>query len=417
MDEILKKISAQEEISYIELKDNFIKGEIVILQNNKWNRKNVCAVGKNLSVKVNANIGTSPLSCDLDTELKKLNVAEKYGADTVMDLSTGGDISKIRKIILESSSIPLGTVPIYQSAVKAKIKYNNFNKMTAEEMLENLEQQLADGVDFVTIHCGINKKAMETLNKTKRLMGIVSRGGALLAQWMQVNKCENPFYEHFDKVMEICKKYNATISLGDALRPGCGADATDAAQIQELITLGELVLECRKYGVQAMVEGPGHIPLNQIQANIQLQKKLCHNAPFYVLGPLVTDVAPGYDHISGAIGGALAAMYGADFLCYLTPAEHLGLPTVEDVKEGVIASKIAAHCVDIARGKQKAINWDSEMSVARKNLDWTTQISLALDSQKAKEYHQKQQQIKNNSVCTMCGEFCAYNISGKIGVK
>ena len=304
-------------------------------------------IGKGLITKVNANIGTSGDIESIELELEKLRVAVKYGADAVMDLSTGEYIDETRKAIVQNSPVMVGTVPIYQAAKEAADKYGFIGKMTVDDLFNVIEKHCQDGVDFITVHCGVTLSSLERLKNEGRVMNIVSRGGALMAEWMVYNERENPLYEYYDRLLEIAKKYDVTLSLGDGMRPGCIVDATDRCQIEELITLGELVDRARKADVQAMVEGPGHVPLDQVEANILLQKRLCHNAPFYVLGPIVTDIAPGYDHISGAIGGAIAARAGADFLCYLTPAEHLALPDVEDVKQGVIAARIAGHAADI----------------------------------------------------------------------
>ncbi|MBU1912384.1 MAG: phosphomethylpyrimidine synthase ThiC, partial [Candidatus Omnitrophica bacterium] len=318
----MRYVSKNERISLDLLKTRIKEGKIVLIKNSKRNI-NACAVGEGLRVKINANIGTSKNSLDINKELRKMDVAIKSGADTVMDLSTGGDLKKIRKLVLKNSKVPVGTVPIYEAAVMAAKKRGHISRIKPQDILEILEAQASEGVDFFTIHSGITQGVIERLKKQKRLINIVSRGGSFLAEWMIVNKKENPFYEYFDDILEIAKKYDATLSLGDGLRPGTLVDATDRPQIQELIMLGELSDRARKNNVQVIIEGPGHVPIDQIEANIVLQKRLCNNAPFYVLGPIVTDIAPGYDHIVSAIGGALAASYGADFLCYVTPAEHL----------------------------------------------------------------------------------------------
>jgi phosphomethylpyrimidine synthase len=322
-----------------------------------------------------------------------------------MDLSTGGDITEIRKIIIDSSNIPIGTVPIYQAGIEAIEKHGAIINMTADDLFDCIEQQAREGVDFMTVHCGVTQSAINRLKNQKRLTDVVSRGGAFIIGWMLHNDKENPLYEHFDRLLEIASQYDVTLSLGDGLRPGSLADATDRAQIEELITLGELVDKAREYGVQVIVEGPGHLPLDQIVLNIQLQKRICREAPFYVLGPLVTDVAAGYDHITGAIGGAIAGAAGADFLCYVTPAEHLSLPDIQDVKNGVIASRIAAHAADIVRNNDKFSQWDRKMSAARKNLDWEQQVNLSLDPEKMEVIHNRYH--TKGPACSMCGDYCA----------
>jgi len=365
------------------------------------------AIGKGLKTKVNANIGTSGDIEKIELELEKLKVAVKYGADAVMDLSTGKHIDETRKAIIENSPVMVGTVPIYQAAKEAAEKYGFIGKMTVDDIFNVIEKHCRDGVDFITVHCGVTLSALERLQKEGRLMNIVSRGGALMAEWMVYNEKENPLYEHYDRLLEIAKKYDVTLSLGDGMRPGCIADATDRCQIEELITLGELVDRAREADVQAMVEGPGHVPLDQIEANILLQKRLCHGAPFYVLGPLVTDIAPGYDHIVSAIGGAIAAKAGADFLCYVTPAEHLALPDVEDVKQGVIAARIAGHAADIVKGVPGALEWDVEMAKARESLDWEKQFELAIDPETARKYREERRPQEDEKTCTMCGNLCS----------
>ena len=364
-------------------------GKIVIPSNILRKKNRICGIGEGLRTKVNANIGTSQGSSRIAIELKKLEVAVDNGADAVMDLSTGGDLRKIRKAILKASRVPVGTVPIYEAAVAADRKKRAIPFITAGEMFAVLEEQAKEGVDFFTIHCGVTTKAVDCLKKEGRVIGVVSRGGAIMIEWMAHNGRENPFYEEFDRVLDIARKYDVTLSLGDGMRPGCLADASDKAQIQELMTLGELSLKARAAGVQVMIEGPGHVPINQIEANVLLEKEVCHGAPFYVLGPLVTDIAPGYDHITSAIGGALAAAYGADFICYVTPSEHLGLPSVDDVKTGVISARIAAHAADIAKGIKGALDWDITMSSARKKRDWQKQFALAIDPKRAREYRNR----------------------------
>ncbi len=326
-----------------------------------------------------------------------------------MDLSTGGDLDEIRKAILKNSAVPVGTVPIYQTAIEAKEKYGKIVDMKADEIFEVIEKQAQDGVDFVTVHCGVTLKTLAALESAGRITSVVSRGGAFLLGWMIRNKKENPLYDQFDRLLDIAKKYDLTLSLGDGMRPGCLADASDSAQFQELIILGELVTVARKSEVQVMVEGPGHLPFDQIEANVKMEKSICNGAPFYVLGPLVTDIAPGYDHISCAIGATYAGVCGADFICYVTPREHLGLPTSQDVKDGVIAARIAAHAADIVKKIPGAGEWDLEMAKARRNLNWEKQINLAIDSEEAFKAY-KERKGTEPDVCTMCGEFCALKL-------
>ncbi|MDP1853874.1 MAG: phosphomethylpyrimidine synthase ThiC [Candidatus Omnitrophota bacterium] len=386
-------------------------GKAVIMRNKKRKFKRICAVGRGLRTKVNANIGTSTDRKELKDELEKLKTALKYGADTIMDLSVGGNLRKIRKILIAKTDVPFGTVPIYEAAKESEDKYGNFLKITPESMFEVLERQAEDGVDFFTVHCGITQDVLGLLKKNRRILGIVSRGGAILAQWMHFNKKENPFYENFGRVIEIAKKYDIALSLGDGMRPGAIADASDDLQLAELRNLGKLAKKAQEAGVSVIIEGPGHVPLDQIERNVALEKEICRGAPFYVLGPLVTDIAAGYDHISGAIGGALAASFGADFLCYLTPAEHLRHPSVEDVREGVIASRIAAHAADIVKFK-KAGELDKKMSLARKERAWEKQIKLSIDPQKAEKYR-KGSKPHLSDVCTMCGEYCSIRLMEK----
>ncbi|MEO0072624.1 MAG: phosphomethylpyrimidine synthase ThiC [candidate division WOR-3 bacterium] len=413
-EKILKKIAQKEGISLTELKKEFDLGHIVIPYNKKRPKKiEPLAIGKGLRTKINCNIGTSPAEADLQKELKKLEVAIKYGTDTVMDLSVGGDIREIRKAIIEASTVPVGTVPIYEAQVWAREHKKSFVELTPKEIFQVIEEHLKDGVDFITVHCGITKDILQRTRLDKRLTRVVSRGGSMMIEWMSYNKKENPLYEYYDELLALAKEYNVTLSLGDGLRPGSIHDASDEPQILELLTIGELVAKARSSGVQVMVEGPGHIPINQIEANVRLEKLVCDHAPFYVLGPLVTDIACGYDHITAAIGGALASYYGADFLCYVTPSEHLGLPTAEDVRLGVIAAKIAAHAGDIARGHKEAQHWDNEISKARAELDWQKMIKLAIDPERAREIFNLRP-AQQNGTCTMCGEFCAIKKSKQI---
>ncbi|MGD2124597.1 MAG: phosphomethylpyrimidine synthase ThiC [Desulfobacteraceae bacterium] len=402
----MKAVAEKERVDVLWLRDRVAEGKVVIPAN--VGRRGIvpCGIGEGLSVKVNANIGTSSDRAVLEEELAKLEAAIEAGTDTVMDLSTGGDIDFFRRRILEKCAVPLGTVPIYQAVVDAVNEHGGLIHLTVDQIFDVIETQVADGVDFITVHCGLTRAALEMLRNQGRVTDIVSRGGAFLTTWMLHYDRENPLYEHYDRLLAIAKKYDVTLSLGDGLRPGCLADATDRAQIHELMTLGHLTKLAWEQDVQVMIEGPGHVPLDQIKANVLLEKQLCHHAPFYVLGPLVTDIAAGYDHVACAIGGAVAAEAGADFLCYVTPAEHLCLPGVEDVREGVIVTKIAAHAADIARGNKLAIERDRKMSMARKNLDWNTQLALAIDPKKAKRLRQENPPSEGD-VCTMCGKYCA----------
>jgi phosphomethylpyrimidine synthase len=404
----MKAVARSEGIDAEELRRNIADGKVAVLANNRHKRFTPKGVGKGLSVKVNANLGTSPERIDVDEELEKLKNAREAGADTVMDLSIGGDLNAIRKLIIDHAGLPIGTVPIYQAAVETVKKRKTIAKLDPDEFFDIIERQAQDGVDFITVHCGVTQRSLERLKKQGRTTDIVSRGGAFLAEWMIMNKKENPLFEQYGRLVKIAKKYDMTLSLGDGLRPGSIADATDRAQVEELITLGELCQEAIDQGVQVMIEGPGHVPLNLIEANILLQKKLCNEAPFYVLGPIVTDIAPGYDHITSAIGGALAGYYGADFLCYVTPSEHLGLPSPQDVRDGVMVCKIAAHAADVARGNPRALKLDKTMSTFRKALDWKGQIECAIDPTKIIDFR-KERKLKDD-VCSMCGEYCAMKV-------
>lgn len=410
-------IAKDERVDVEKLRESIAAGKTVIPKNINRDMASPRGIGEGLRVKVNANIGTSADFPDAAPEIEKLAVAIDAGADAIMDLSTGGDILGIRKQILERSPVQIGTVPIYEAVVSSVENGGSVVGMSADELFDVIERQAKEGVDFITVHCGVTLETVGRLRKQGRLTDVVSRGGAFLTCWMIANETENPLYTRYDDLLEICRKHDVTLSLGDALRPGSIVDATDRAQIQELIILGELVQRAREAGVQAMVEGPGHVPLDQVAANIILQKRLCDGAPFYVLGPLVTDVAPGYDHITGAIGGAIAAMTGADFLCYVTPAEHLGLPTPQDVRDGVIASRIAGHAADIVRGVPGAIEWDIAMSTARKALDWNKQLELAMDPVKAKQVRDTRP-THAKETCSMCGAFCAMKVVAEyLGTK
>ncbi|MBI2328915.1 MAG: phosphomethylpyrimidine synthase ThiC [Chloroflexi bacterium] len=381
------------------------QGTIVIPANTEHTNLVPCGIGQGLKTKVNANIGTSSDYGTTETELEKLRVVIDCGADAVMDLSTGGDIAAIRRAIIAASSLPVGTVPIYQAGIEAIDRHGAIVRMTADDLFAAIEEQARDGVDFITVHCGVTQSAIARLKRQERVADVVSRGGAFLIGWMLYNERENPLYEQYDRLLELARKFDVTLSLGDGMRPGSLADATDRPQIEELLTSGELVERARQAGVQVMVEGPGHLPLNQIATNVQLEKTICKGAPFYVLGPLVTDVAAGYDHITGAIGGAIAAAAGSDFLCYVTPAEHLSLPDSEDVRQGIFAARIAAHAGDIAKGVKDAEQWDRQMSLARKKLDWEEQARLSLDPERSRQVHGKH--ASAGSACSMCGQFCA----------
>jgi phosphomethylpyrimidine synthase len=375
----------------------------VVIPHNPIHSPKPLGIGEGLRVKVNVNVGTSPDYVNLDEELEKVKIALRFGTDTIMDLSIGGDIDAIRSKILGLVDVPLGTVPIYQAGIEMARK-SAVVDMTEDQIFNGIEKHAKEGVDFMTVHCGVTKETLSRLKQQGRVTDIVSRGGSFLMAWIIHNDLENPLYKNYDYLLELAQKYDFTLSLGDALRPGSIADATDRPQVQELIVLGELVDRARAKGVQAMVEGPGHIPLNQIEANVRIEKTVCKGAPFYVLGPLVTDICPGYDHIAGAIGSALAAYYGADFLCYITPAEHLSLPSVDDVREGVIASKIAAHVADLARGR----GWEEDelIAKARKSMAWDKQFEASLDPEKAAEYRRKRLP-SHEETCSMCGDLCA----------
>jgi phosphomethylpyrimidine synthase len=408
----IKKVAKKETVKSSYLCSSIKSGKAVVPKNKIHTLERVCAIGKGFSTKVNANIGTSEGNADLCLELNKLKLAEDLGADAIMDLSTSFDLVSIRKKILEKTRIPLGTVPIYEIAVLGRKQYGRLERIPDTFFIETLRKQARDGVDFFTIHSGVTRKTVSILQKSKRIMGMVSRGGALTMEWMLKNSKENPFYSHFDEVLDIAKEFDVTLSLGDGMRPGAINDANDKPQIDELKLLGLLQQKAFKKGVQVMIEGPGHVPLNKIKENVELEKKICNGAPFYVLGPLVTDIAPGYDHITGAIGGALAAGYGADFLCYVTPAEHLRLPTLKDVEDGVVASKIAAHAGDIVKKIPGALSKDTSMSKARFLRDWEAQFKLSINPEKSREYRRGSKSLKED-VCSMCGDYCSLKISEK----
>ena len=405
----MKQVAADEQIDVEVIRQCVAKGTIAIPANINHKGLKARGVGEGLRIKVNANIGTSSTYPDIDPEILKLEEAVRCGADAVMDLSTGSNIDVSRKTIIEHSPIMVGTVPLYQATVRAIREHGAVVDMTEEDILETIEKQARDGADFMTLHCGVTRSAIERMRRQGRIMDIVSRGGSFIAGWMLHNERENPLYERYDEILDICEKYDVTLSLGDGMRPGCTADATDRGQLTELITLGELVDRAWRRGVQVMVEGPGHVPYDQIAANMTLEKRICRNAPFYVLGPLVTDVAPGYDHITAAIGGTLAAVSGADFLCYVTPAEHLALPTIEDVHTGVITSRIAAHAADLVRNVPGARDWDRKMAEARKVLDWDAQMELAIDPDLARAKRGARNKA-GEEACSMCGDYCAVKI-------
>ncbi|MGL5677903.1 MAG: phosphomethylpyrimidine synthase ThiC [Cellulosilyticaceae bacterium] len=386
------------------------QGTIVIPANKNHISLSSQGVGEGLKTKINVNLGISKDCCRLDQEMEKVHMAIAMGAEAIMDLSNYGHTEVFRKKLIEEAPAMIGTVPMYDAI---GFLQKDIAGITVDEFFEVVEKHAKDGVDFMTIHAGLNRETVETFKRNKRLTNIVSRGGSLLFAWMEANGRENPFYEYYDRLLEICEKYDVTLSLGDGCRPGCIEDATDAVQIKELITLGELTKRAWKRNVQVMIEGPGHMRINEIEANVLLEKKLCHKAPFYVLGPLVTDVAPGYDHITSAIGGAIAAASGVDFLCYVTPAEHLRLPDLEDMKEGIVAAKIAAHAGDLAKGIKGARDWDYKMSQARADLDWARMFDLALEPEKPRKYREASMP-EHEDTCTMCGKMCAVRSMNKV---
>lgn len=402
-------VAKQEGVGEEFIRQGLAEGRIVIPVNLRRQGIKICGIGEGLCTKVNANIGASQDEAIPNDEFCKMNVAKEAGADTLMDLSTSGNLTEIRRTILAETPLPLGTVPIYQAAVEMTKNKKSVVEMKEEDIFKVIEQQAEEGVDFMTLHCGVTLETLERLRKQGRVADVVSRGGAFLIAWMIHNDRENPLYENYGRVLEIAREYDITLSLGDGMRPGSIADATDRAQIQELILLGELAKEAWSEDVQVIIEGPGHVPLNEVETNVLLEKKLCRGAPFYVLGPLVTDIAPGYDHIVAAIGGAVAAAAGADFLCYVTPSEHLRLPTIEDVREGVIVTRIAAHAADIAKGIKGASDRDLKISQKRKSREWDKQMELALHPEKARRYREESKP-KTDDVCTMCGEYCALKI-------
>ncbi len=408
--EWVKEVAKAEGVEAEKLIRLIAKGEVIIPRNVRRVSSNPDLkpkpIGRLVSTKVNANVGTSADYINVEEEVEKAIVAEKAGADFIMDLSTGGRLDEIRRRIMKAINVPFGTVPIYQAAREAKVVVD----MSEDDFFRVVEKQAKDGVDFMTIHAGVNWVSVERLLKSNRLLGVVSRGGAITIGWMIHNEKENPYYENFDYLLELMKEYDVAISLGDAFRPGCIHDASDRAKFMEFIMLGELVERCREAGVQAMVEGPGHVPIDEIETSVKAMKYVCRNAPLYLLGPLVTDIAAGYDHIAAAIGGAVAGMYGADLICYVTPSEHLALPTVEDVREGVIAAKIAAHAADLVKEgqRERARARDYEMSLARKNFDWKKQFELSIDPEKAERIWSRRR--SKSEACSMCGDLCAIKI-------
>ncbi|UCG78336.1 MAG: phosphomethylpyrimidine synthase ThiC [Nitrospirota bacterium] len=403
--ESIRTVAENESVDPQSLAEDIAKG-LSVIPKNLFHDIAPVGIGRGLSTKINANIGTSKDKVSFDEEMKKLDICVKYGADAIMDLSTGGRTRDLRTMLMKRSPLCVGTVPIYEAVVRSAESHGSIAKMSVDDLFNVIEEHAKDGVDFVTVHAGLTMKAIESLKQEGRVLDIVSRGGAFLLEWMIFNERENPLYDNYDRLIELSRKYDLTLSLGDGLRPGCLEDATDRAQITELVVLGELQKIALENDVQVIIEGPGHVPIDQVELNIKIQKELCNGAPFYVLGPLVTDSGMGYDHISAAIGGTLAAAAGADFLCYVTPAEHIRLPDLDDVREGVVASKIAAHAADIAKGIPSAIERDRKMSRFRKNLDWEGQISMSFDPDKVRDYRAAVPPTEGD-VCSMCGEFCA----------
>lgn len=406
----MKLVAEKEQFDEKELMKLVAEGKVAIPANKVHTCLNPNGIGSMLKTKINVNLGTSRDCKDLNMELEKVKDAVEMGAESIMDLSSFGDTQKFRRKLTAECPAIIGTVPIYDAVV---YYHKPLKEITSKEWIDIVRMHAEDGVDFMTIHVGINKQTAKRFKEAKRLTNIVSRGGSIIFAWMEMTGCENPFYEHYDEILEICQQYDVTMSLGDACRPGCIEDASDISQIEELVTLGELTRRAWEKNVQVIIEGPGHMPLNQIKANMEIQQTICKGAPFYVLGPLVTDIAPGYDHITAAIGGAIAATYGASFLCYVTPAEHLRLPDVNDVKEGIIASRIAAHAADIAKGIKGAKDWDYQMSLARKKLDWERMFELAIDPEKARNYRVSAKPEKEDT-CSMCGNFCAVKNMNRI---
>lgn len=406
----MQEVAKKEHLSLDIIMDRVAKGSIAIPANKNHKSLSPEGVGEGLRTKINVNLGISKDCCDIELELDKVRKALELKAEAIMDLSSYGKTQEFRQSLVNMSGAMIGTVPIYDAV---GFYDKELKDITAKEFLKVVRTHAEDGIDFMTIHAGINKDTARTFKKNPRLNHIVSRGGSLIFAWMELNNQENPFFEYYDEVLDICAEYDVTLSLGDACRPGSINDSTDPSQIKELITLGELTKRAWEKDVQVIIEGPGHMAINEIKPNMILEKKLCHNAPFYVLGPIVTDIAPGYDHITSAIGGAIAASNGADFLCYVTPAEHLRLPNLEDMKEGIIATRIAAHAADIAKGIPNAKDWDYEMSKARQQLNWERMFKLAIDPEKAKQYRQESTPEHEDS-CTMCGKMCSMRNMNKV---
>ena len=406
--EEMKKAVENEPISAEQLQELIAEGFAVLPRNINHSFPSLRAIGKSLKTKVNANLGTSGELCSMDFEKEKLAAALRAGTDSIMDLSTGKDLSAFRSFFLENSPVIVGAVPIYGVATEMMHRHRALDTMDADELLKSIEQQCAEGIDYITVHCGVTLESVKKLESYERIMSCVSRGGSILMSWMRKNGKQNPLFEYYDDLLSIAYKYDVTLSLGDGFRPGAILDATDGPQLEELMTLGDLARRARKRNVQVMIEGPGHVPLNQITANVMLQKRLCDGAPFYILGPLPTDIAAGYDHITAAIGGAIAGAAGADYLCYVTPAEHLGLPNADDVYQGVMAGRIAAHIADVSKGLPGAIEADRRMSIARRDLDWDAMVREAIDPELVKR---RLQVTEDREGCSMCGKLCAVKLS------
>ncbi|MFQ5956805.1 MAG: phosphomethylpyrimidine synthase ThiC [Candidatus Brocadiales bacterium] len=416
--EEMRRVAQNEGCDAEVIRKNIADGKAVIPFNHRRNigrPKGVLGVGQGLRTKINANIGTAQDYHKVEEELDKLRAAEKAGADAVMDLSTGGNLREVRKRVMEESTITVGSVPIYEAVVDVSSSSHPIRAMKARDMLEAVRRHCEDGVDFVTVHCGATKGVLKLLGEGHRVCGVVSRGGVFLVEWMAAHNKENPFYENFDELLDMAREYDVTLSLGDAMRPGALADAFDRVQVYELNVLAELCQRAWERGVQVIIEGPGHVPMNQVTSQVQLQKELCRGAPFYVLGPIVTDVAPGYDHITSAIGGAIAAAAGADFLCYVTPSEHLSLPRVQDVWDGVMAARIAAHAADIAKGIKSAWEWDKTMSQMRRKRDWEGQFATCIDRERAESFRATRPTSDNDGVCSMCGHYCVFKVADDHG--
>jgi phosphomethylpyrimidine synthase len=412
----MEKVSLKEGLSGASLRQAVADGSIVIVRNHQRTIEPL-ALGASTRIKINANIGTSSSLASLADEMRKMRTAVNHGADAIMDLSTSGNVQEIRTALLADCPVAIGTVPLYEMAIRAKNAKKSILDITSDEMFAVIEDHCRQGVDFLTLHCGVTLQSIARFKECDRLGGAVSRGGTIMMEWIHRHNRENPLYAEFDRLLDLLARWDVALSLGDGFRPGALKDSSDRVQMEELILLGELVKRARAGNVGVFVEGPGHVPLHQIAANVQMEKTLCENAPFYVLGPLVTDISPGYDHISAAIGGALAGMAGADFLCYVTPAEHLRLPSIDDVKEGVIASRIAAHAADIARGLPRAAQWDDALSKAKMDLDWEKMISLCVDPEKARAYRRSLPPHGDEALCSICGEFCAIKRSKSVAGK